>query len=77
VTLLEARRQIEERGCVKASNAEEATAKLYEMGHALPTEPTRQEWECLPVKANRPLGHCQSGTEPKATQHIRYPTTTL
>lgn len=45
VTLFEARRQIERWGSVKASNAEEATAELYEMGHALPTEPTRQEWE--------------------------------
>ena len=45
VTLFEARRQIARWGSVKASNAEEATAELYEMGHALPTEPTRQEWE--------------------------------
>lgn len=48
VTLFEARRQIERWGSVKASNAERVTAELYEMGHALPTEPTRQQWELTP-----------------------------
>ena len=45
ITLHQARRQIERWGSVKASNAEEATAELYDMGHAIPAEPTRQQWE--------------------------------
>ena len=45
VTLLEARRQIEKQGCIKASNSQEVYWQLEEMLHALPTEPTRQEWE--------------------------------
>lgn len=48
MTLHEARRQIERWGSVKASNAEQATAELYDMGHALPTEPTKQQWELTP-----------------------------
>lgn len=40
-------RQIRRWGKVraKASEAKRVTAELYEMGHALPTEPTLQEWE--------------------------------
>jgi hypothetical protein len=48
VTLQEARLQIERWGSVKASNAKFVTAQLYEMGHALPTEPTEQQWELSP-----------------------------
>jgi hypothetical protein len=45
VTLYEARKQIDRSGRVKASNAQDACRELEEMGHALPIEPTRQEWE--------------------------------
>lgn len=48
VTLYEARRQIDRRGSIRASNAQECYWQLEEMNHALPIEPTRQEWELTP-----------------------------
>lgn len=45
VTLYEARRQILQWGSVKASNADQACRELEDMLHALPIEPTRQQWE--------------------------------
>jgi len=63
VTLYEARRQIEQQGSIRASNATEAYWQLEEMGHALPIEPTRQEWE-LTDKGKQCLLDSQISPEP-------------
>jgi hypothetical protein len=61
VTLYEARRQIEESGSVKASNAQDIYRELEDLGHALPIEPTRQQWE-LTGKGRA----CLLASQPKA-----------
>jgi len=65
VTLHEARRQIDRWGSVKASNAREVYRLLEEMLHALPTEPTRQEWE-LTDKGKQCLLDSQISPEPSS-----------
>ena len=45
VTLIEARRQIDRWGSIKASNSEQLYIALENMLHAIPLEPTRQCWE--------------------------------
>jgi hypothetical protein len=45
ITLIEARKQIDRWGSIKASNSEQLYIALEDMLHALPTEPTRQHWE--------------------------------
>lgn len=45
ITLIEARKQIERWGSIKASNSEQLYSALEDMLHALPIEPTRQHWE--------------------------------
>lgn len=65
VTLYEALRQIEQQGSIRASNAIEAYWQLEEMGHALPIEPTRQEWE-LTDKGRRCLLDGQISAEPSS-----------
>jgi len=45
ITLIEARKQIDRWGSIKASNSEQLYSALEDMLHALPVEPTRQHWE--------------------------------
>ena len=45
ITLIEARKQIDRWGSIKASNSEQLYSALEDMLHALPIEPTRQLWE--------------------------------
>ena len=65
VTPREARRQIDRWGSIKASNAQEVYRLLEEMLHALPTEPTRQEWE-LTDKGKQCLLDSQISPEPSS-----------
>jgi len=45
MTLIEARKQIDRWGSIKASNSEQLYSALEDMLHALPVEPTREHWE--------------------------------
>ena len=48
LTLQDARMQISSDGVIRASNSEPLYAELEDLGHAIPVDPTRQEWELTP-----------------------------
>jgi len=57
LTLQDARMQISSDGVICASNSEPLYAELEDLGHAIPVDPTRQEWELTP-KGKRFMLEC-------------------
>jgi hypothetical protein len=64
ITLIEARKQIDRWGSIQASNSEQLYCALEDMLHALPIEPTRQQWE-LTERGEEELREKRAKSPPK------------